>query len=293
MAAGASNHPFAQRAAVARLGRALGPRVLAECTELFRAEHERWVDGPPAAADVAYGEHERQRLDVYLPQSQSAGPLAILVWVHGGGFVRGEKHSPTHPYNAHVGRWAARNGFMGVVINYRLAPQAQWPSGGEDLAAVVAWLEREAADLGGDSGRIVLAGTSAGSAHIATYLQLQAAPRVRAAVLLSGLYGATPLAEQDRHYYGSNPARDAEHSSLAAVARSAVPLFVACAEFDPPRFQTETVILLETVLQQRGSLPRAYLASGHNHYTMAMHLGTTDTRLTDEILSFTKECLGP
>ncbi len=72
-----------------------------------------------------------------------------------------------------------------------------------------------------------------------------------------------------------------------------MPLFVACAEFDPPRFQTETVALLQKVLKVRGSLPRAQLASGHNHYTLAMHLGTSDTRLADEILSFTTEVSGP
>jgi arylformamidase len=281
------------RAAIARLGCVLGPAVLAECTEMFRAAQERLaVDCPRAAADVPYGDHERQRLDVYLPQQRSSGQLPVLVWVHGGGFVRGEKYSPTNPFNAHVGRWAARNGFMGVVVNYRLAPQAQWPSGGEDVAAVIAWLERAAVGFGGDAQRIVLAGTSAGAAHIGTYLQFHAAaPRVRGAVLLSGLYGATPLSDQDLPYYGRDAAQDEARVSLAALAAGAVPLFVACAELDPPRFQAETLALLQQALQQRGKLPRTHVASGHNHYTMAMHLGTADARLSDEILSFATECI--
>ena len=118
------------RDSIAALGCALGPQVLAKCTELFRVEQEALAEGPPAAVDVAYGAHERERLDVYLPKSRVGGLLPVSVWVHGGGFVRGEKSAPSHPDNSHMGRWAARHGFMGVVINYRLAPQAQWPSGG-------------------------------------------------------------------------------------------------------------------------------------------------------------------
>ena len=76
---------------------------------------------------------------------------------------------------------------------------------------------------------------------------------------------------------------------MEAVAASPVPLLAACAEFDPARFQAETLILLQRVLAVRGRAPRSHFASGHNHYTLAMHLGTADTRLADEIVAFVND----
>jgi len=63
-----------------------------------------------------------------------------LIYVHGGGFVRGDKRAPGSPFNDTIMLWAVRNGYIGVNATYRLAPQAVWPSGAEDLAAAVQWV---------------------------------------------------------------------------------------------------------------------------------------------------------
>ncbi len=177
-------------------------------------------------------------------------------------------------------------------MNYRLAPDHGWPSGGEDVGAAVDWLRANVGAHGGDPGRIVLVGTSAGAVHVATYLQLRPADRdVRAAVLLSGLYGVTGLEERDTLYFGE-PIQHAERMPLEAVTATEIPLLVACAEFDPPRFQAEFLGILKQRLERHGAMPRAYVASGHNHYSMAMHLGGSDARLADEIVSFARERCG-
>ena len=284
------NQDPAIRKALAVLGRTLGPDVLRKCQALLAPEQNAIAARvQPAASDVAYGPHPRHRLDLYAP-SGANGPVPVLVFLHGGGFVRGDKRSPDDPFNAHVGRWAACNGLLGVVSNYRLAPQATWPSGGEDVGMVVDWLKRQAIEHGGDPERILLMGTSAGAAHIGTYLQLRPGVReVRAAVLLSGLYGVTPMERADSQYFGADATRYTQQASLQALATSAVPLLVACAEFDPPRFQAEFVALLQAVHRARGCLPRVHFASGHNHYTIAMHIGTRDVRLADEVLAFVRE----
>ena len=202
---GSMNQAVALRAAIASLGSELGPAVLQRCQALFADEQARLATGlEPAARDLAYGSHPRHRLDLYAAHSgQTVASAPVLVWVHGGGFVRGDKRSPDDPFNAHVGRWAARQGFVGVVMNYRLAPESTWPSGGEDVGAVVDWLKANVARHGGDPDRLVLVGTSAGSVHVSTFLQRRPGNRqVRGAVLLSGLYGATPLEATDRRYFG-------------------------------------------------------------------------------------------
>jgi len=279
------------RGAIAAMGTRMGPDVLRQCMSLYQGMHSAAeTTHARRRADCEYGEHPRQRLDIYASATVARGPRPVLVWVHGGGFVRGEKHSSEHPFNAHVGYFAARCGWIGVVMNYRLAPEFGWPAGGEDVGAVVDWLKANVARYGGDPNGIFLAGTSAGAVHVATHLHLRGDSHgVRAAVLLSGLYGATPLEIADRLYYGNDETLHAARFPMEAVARSTLPLLLACAEFDPPRFQTEWCRMLETLHGRRGRLPRAHFASGHNHYTLAMHLGTADTRLSDEIVQFVHE----
>lgn len=275
------------RTAIAAMGTGLGPDILARCKALFDGEQGLLVaDLPAAATDIAYGPHARHRLDLYAPAGASAAP--ILVFVHGGGFLKGDKGGAVDWSNANVGRMAAQTGFLGVVINYRLAPDHGWPAGAEDVAAVVGWLKANAAQHGGDPDRIVLAGTSAGAVHVAGYLKLAGGHDIRAAILLSGLYGYTPLDERDMLYYG-DPALYPDRMPLEVVAATDLPLLVACAQFDPPRFQAEFLGLMQDRIARHGAMPRATILTGHNHYSMPMHLGTADRRLADEICAFVRE----
>lgn len=275
------------RDVIAALGRTLGPGVLQAVRAFYDDEQKRSAAARPiAAADIAYGPEPRQRLDIHAPDGAEAGLVPILVFVHGGGFLKGDKGGGADWANANVGRMAAAAGFLGVVITYRLAPDHMWPAGADDVAAVVGWLKANAAAHGGDTERIVLAGTSAGAVHVAGALK-RVEGDIRGAILLSGLYGYTPLDERDMLYYG-DPALYSERMPLEAVAATELPLLVACAEFDPPRFQAEFLVLLQDRLARHGAMPRAMILSGHNHYSMPMHLGTADRRLADEICAFVR-----
>ncbi|MBJ6121628.1 alpha/beta hydrolase [Sphingomonas sp. BT553] len=271
------------------MGQALGPAILGAVQDLYRAEQDEFaVAQPVSVADVAYGDDPRQRLDLYAP-IDAVGPVPILLWVHGGGFVRGEKRSDAHPFNAHVGRWAARSGMLGAVMNYRLAPEHVWPAGGEDVGAAIDWLRTHAAAQGGDPLRIVVMGTSAGAVHVATMLRLRPdAAGACGAVLLSGLYGFTDLDDRDTAYYGE-AALYPERSPREAVVATDLPLLVACAEFDPPRFQREFAALLAARLAMHDRMPRALVVAGHNHFSLACHIGGADTQLADAVLAFVQD----
>lgn len=267
------------------MGTTLGPHVLAACRALFQLEQEALARRVPAAAtDCAYGPDARHRLDLY--GRPDCAP--VVLFVHGGGFRLGDKAADGWP-NAAVGRWAAEQGWLGAVMNYRLAPDHAWPAGGEDVLAAVDWLSANAAAHGGDPARIVLVGTSAGAVHVATALQLRPDLAVRGCVLLSGLYGYTPLETRDSDYYGA-PSLYPQRMPREAVAATTLPIFLACAEFDPPRFQAEFLGLMRERLERHGAMPRGAMADGHNHYSMAMHLGTEDRRLADAIASFVADC---
>lgn len=274
------------RDAIAAMGRALGPAILEQCRALFDAEQAALRDAlPVTAADIPYGPDPRQRLDLYAP-AEPASAAPILVFVHGGGFLKGDKGGGADWANANVGRMAAAAGFLGVVVTYRLAPDHMWPAGTEDVAAVVGWLKANAAAHGGDPDRIVLAGTSAGAVHVAGALK-RVEGGIRGAILLSGLYGYTPIDERDALYYG-DPALYSDRMPLEALAATGLPLFLASAEFDPPRFQAEFLSLMQERLARHDAMPRAMILSGHNHYSMPMHLGTADRRLADEICAFVR-----
>lgn len=105
------------------------------------------------------------RLDVYLPPPQlGAGPWPVVVWVHGGGYVSGHRR--------HVGPYArvlAGQGFGVVAVDYTVAPAATYPQPLRQVNAALAYLDAEAARLGLDTSRIVLAGDSAG-AHVAAQI---------------------------------------------------------------------------------------------------------------------------
>lgn len=275
-------------AAIAAMGTSLGPDVLAQCRALFDdAQSALAARVAPVAVDQAYGPDARHRLDLYASGEGTGRP--VVLFVHGGGFRMGDKGGASGWANAAVGRMAAEMGFLGAVMNYRLAPDHGWPAGGEDVAAAVDWLRAHAAEFGGDPDRIVALGTSAGAVHVAAALKLRPDLDLRGAVLLSGLYGYTPLDERDTLYYG-DPALYPARMPREAVAATTLPLLVACAEYDPPRFQAEFLGLMEERLERHGAMPRGHLASGHNHYSMAMHLGTSDRRLADEIADFMHDC---
>ena len=271
---------------IQQMGTTLGPDVLIACQELFDPEQRALAAAVPvAAADKSYGPHERHRLDLY---GRPAIPAPVVLFVHGGGFRIGEQSADGWP-NAAVGRWAAQQGWLGAVMNYRLAPEHQWPAGGEDVLAAVDWLAANARQFGGDPNRIVLVGTSAGAVHVASALQLRPDLAVRGCVLLSGLYGYAEYEDRDSIYFG-DATLATERMPGEAVAATTLPLMVACAEYDPPRFQREWSGLLQDRLVRHGRLPSCYYAAGQNHYSMAMHIGTSDRRLSAEIAVFVSAC---
>jgi hypothetical protein len=76
---------------------------------------------------------------VFTSDGAKGKKLPVLLFVHGGGFTRGDKHGDFYPDN--ITLWAAKNGTVGVNIDYRLAPQDPWlPSiVHEDRIGYVVW----------------------------------------------------------------------------------------------------------------------------------------------------------
>lgn len=137
------------------------PLVLGACSPLTAFNGLVPKDGGVVrTANLAFGEHPRQRLDVYAPKG--ARGLPIMVFIYGGSWNSGTKDG-----YAFVGRALAAQGFVTVIPDYRLTPEVVFPAFLQDNAAAVRWARANAASYGGDPDRIVLAGHSAGAYNAA------------------------------------------------------------------------------------------------------------------------------
>lgn len=105
------------------------------------------------------------RVRVYRPDG--VGPFPVLVWYHGGGFIFGDLYTAGATCRALANQGAA----IVVAVGYRLAPEHPLDAGYADCLAVVQWLARHAADLGGDPDRLAVGGDSAGGGFAALVAQ--------------------------------------------------------------------------------------------------------------------------
>lgn len=154
---------------LAELGPSMGGNVREVSLGLYTPMHPS--EPPyPVLRDISYGPHPRQRLDVHCPTTPSAAPRAVFVFVHGGGFSSGDKRREGEPFYDNIARWAVESDFVGVNITYRYAPEFTFPSGAEDVAAALRWVESNIAEHGGDPASIVVMGHSAGAAHVASFV---------------------------------------------------------------------------------------------------------------------------
>jgi acetyl esterase/lipase len=245
--------------------------------------------------DERYGPHERNVLDVFTSPLPGRGK-PVVVFVHGGGFARGDKRAEGLPFYDNIGLWAVGRGFVGVTLNYRLAPQSTWPSGIEDLTAAIDWLAANVARYGGDPGKIVLFGHSAGAAHVADYIADAAKRRrdakIAGAVLTSGFYELGSEVSVWKVYYGDDVSAYAERSSLPGLVASSVPLLVTDAELDPAMFREQTDKLVAARAAAGKPVERVHLA-GHSHISETYAIGTADRSLSGAVLRFVQRVTAP
>jgi acetyl esterase/lipase len=247
-------------------------------------------------ADIAYGPHPRQTLDVFRPRGATAAPM--LMFVHGGAFTDGEKNRTTEFYS-NVLHWFARQGCVGVNVEYRLAPEAKYPEVARDIAGAVAWARENATRFGADPSRIFLMGHSAGAAHAGQYaydrrLWPAGGHGVAGLVVVSGRVRCenrpdNPNAKRVEAYFGPDTALMEDGSPVNHVHADSVPTMVAYAEFENPRLDIYCLELAWRLAEAKGRAPRVMRVMGHNHTSIVAHFNTAEDRLGREILAFMQD----
>jgi acetyl esterase/lipase len=211
--------------------------------------------------DGADADDHQHRLDLYLPQGHKDFP--VLVFVHGGGWSRGDKNELGIYYA--LGQCFARQGIALVCPNYRLSPTVRHPEHVRDVARAFAWISRNIARYGGRPGELFIGGHSAGG-HLAallaaddTHLKAEGLTLrdVRGAVAMSGLFtipdpvkaGAAPPVDgvvkknsfpTELGYglfsavFGNDPQVRRQASPMTHVRPGLPPFLILCADNDLP-----------------------------------------------------------
>ena len=138
--------------------------------------------------DIAYGAHPCQRLDVYRPKG-AVGKLPVIVSVHGGGWVYGDKELYQY-YTMSL----AQRGFAVVNFSYRLAPESKFPAQIEDVNAAFAWTRDHAAAYGFDMDALFAVGDSAGAHLLGLYCDACTNPAYAERYAFDVPFGPTPRA---------------------------------------------------------------------------------------------------
>ena len=110
---------------------------------------------------------KRHRLDVYQSRLAPPGKAPVMVYVHGGAWVIGEKREQGKPMMYEL----VARGWVCVAINYRLSPKATWPDHIVDAKRAVAWVKEHIDEYGGDPSFVAVSGGSAGG-HLCALLAL-------------------------------------------------------------------------------------------------------------------------
>jgi acetyl esterase/lipase len=221
--------------------------------------------------DIRYAEGKRTLLDVFRPAG-AGGPLPVVVWVHGGAFVAGDKSDLTPYLKILAGR-----GYTAVGVGYTRAPEGHYPTPVREANEALAFLLKNAEEMRIDPNRILLAGDSAGAQIVAQLAAIISDPayaetvgidaaiergQLKGVVLFCGVYDAS-LADYDGafggflrtvmwSYFGTkdflNDPRMAEMSVNRHVTADYPPAFVSAGNADP--LAPQSALMAKTIAEK-------------------------------------------
>jgi acetyl esterase len=177
---------------------------------------------------------------LYRPAGE--GPLPLVAYLHGGGWMLGSIES----FDTVVRALANASGAIVVSVGYRLAPEAPFPAGLEDCLCAVRWLAANAAELGGDPERLAVAGDSAGgnlATVVARRLRGEVPLRMQALIYPVVDAGCNTASSMQRFWNLYLDGADGLHPDASPLRADDLagspPAYVLTAGFDPLRDEGE------------------------------------------------------
>jgi acetyl esterase/lipase len=257
----------------------------------------RIADVPYVVASAPDFDAKQHLLDIYQPTEKVSTPRPVVLFIHGGSWDSGSKDDIL--YKA-IGRRLAKNGFVGVVISYRLAPQALVPQQADDCARALAWTVAHITEYGGDPKHLVLMGHSAGGGLAAllatgsdTLLAKHGLPAHTAhAVLLDDPAGLDMLDyltkmqyPNDAQYlvpFSKDPAVWRQASALYHVRAGGPPMSIYIGGETYPSIKNSSEKFRQR-LTQLGEAPKYTILPGKKHVGMVTQLFWSNNLLYKEL----------
>ncbi len=264
--------------------------------------------------DIAYAEpkNERQCLDVYAAAKPDKGRRPVVLWIHGGGWQRGDKSTMAigKPEQQTMKPQAiVDHGGVFVAINYRFVPNVDLKAMLGDVAKAIAWVKKNIAQYGGDPGSIIVMGHSAGAQMAALvctderYLQAEG-------LTLRDIKGCMPV-DGDSYYPALQletrtpkqtagdrmtfpEGRERELSSVLHIAKDKgiPPFLVLCvADYPESGAQLQSEILVH-YLKLADVPAKVVPVAGKTHATLNADLGLPGDAGTKAMLAFLGEIVG-
>jgi len=217
-----------------------------------------------------YGKSEMQVLDIFAPAGTVGVP--VVVYLHGGAWLRGSRLDVAYPAPAVTGRGAAL-----VVADFDNVGEVPLPAMVEQCREAVDWTARNAASFGGDPDRLYLAGHSSG-AHLASCVLL-GNPPVRGALVISGMYDLhAPLLSARSKYVKITPEELDAASAMRHLGRIRCPVAVAWSVGDSPEFRRQAQVFA-AALAGMGRLASRTEVFSPNHFEEPRQLADPDSAL--------------
>ena len=259
--------------------------------------------------DIRYGDRERQVLDVYSPPG--AKGLAVVFWIHGGGWQTGDKSDVQLKPRAFTDR-----GFVFVSTTYRLLPHVEMGDIVRDVAKATRWVHDHIAEYGGDPDRLLVMGHSAGAqlaALVCTddrYLKAEGMSLaiVKGCVPVDGdtfdvpaiietaetrrrAHGLPHATYGHREKFGNDPAKHRDFSAVTHVARGkGIPPFLIMHVAEHPDTGAQAQ-RLANVLKGAGVPVGVFSARESTHNQINAEIGVPDTAGTKALFEFVDEAL--
>lgn len=252
--------------------------------------------------------HERHVLDIYVPEGAERGTerLPVVFWIHGGGWVTGDKSDVQIKPKIFCDR-----GMVFVSTNYRLFPEVEMGVLIRDVAHALGWVHQNIARYGGDPSRIFVMGHSAGAQLAAIlciddrYLREQGVsfdvlkgcvpvdgdtydlPAIITTAEMRQLAHGFPMPEVGhRVKFGNDPKKHVDLSAVTHVAAGkGIPPFLILHVAGHPDV-TAQARRLGVVLQSAGVPTRVYAASETTHSKLNQNLGKPDDGATKALYEF-------
>lgn len=242
--------------------------------------------------DLAYGNHPKQKLDVYLPLGR-LGEAPVFLFLHGGGFKEGDR--ALYGYIA----WPfAKHGVITAVASYRFIGEGfHYPDQPEDAREAIAWIYRNIHRYGGNPKQIYMGGHSAGailSADVGLdrgWLQGRGLPGtlIQGVAAVSGPYDLRP---ESYEASAEEVEELAAYAPSAELAEQASPLFhinnpapravVAVGSLEEKYLKSSQDLAQK--LAAKGSNTRLIVLKGHRHDDMVLSLGRKESGLFQAVL---------